>query len=318
VRATREDRRYTEGLAVFEEWQLARYHGDTSVRKSLRRIPMGVKYLFLSHYWGKVPPARLWARSLKGPRTLPDFACVGALKSGTTDLASYLMQHPSILAPLTKEIWHSHPEQWRVFYPTERERKRVERTTGQAISGHFPPLLHDLALIDNFKAARPDAKVVLLLRDPVARAYSHYKWDIFIGGKNGVAAPYTQSYAQYVDLALSFFPGPTPPTTLPSIPMLQTGIYVNSVRLWLDRFGRDNVHIVRAEDFFQDIRGTVCGVHEFLGLPPVEPKLHHVLNQNPLKFPDADDTSVTKLREFYKPWNAELYELLGADLGWDK
>lgn len=309
--------RYTVGYEVFEEWQLGRYHHKSGLAHKMRSIPLGIRYLTLPHYFGMVPPIRQKMRAFGGPRTLPDFACVGALKSGTTDLASYLMQHPSILAPLTKEIGHSNTEAWKIFYPTVKEMDRVRRETGYALSGHFDPLIHNLDLIDNYYAARPDAKIVLMLRDPVKRAYSHYKWDMFLGGKNGWFSPYMQSYAQYVDLALEMFPSPTPPTSLPTVPMLATGIYVNSAKRWLDTFGKENVLVVKAEDFFDDIGKTVREIHEFLGLPPIEPDPHGVLNQNPLQFPPADEESRAKLREFYRPWNERLYDVLDRDLGWD-
>ncbi|MFJ9362927.1 hypothetical protein ACIRRA_00695 [Nocardia sp. NPDC101769] len=66
------------------------------------------------------------------------------------------------------------------------------------------------------------------------------------------------------------------------MPMLAAGIYVNSVRRWLDTYGRENAHLVAAEDFFAGVPATVCGIHEFLGLPAIEPQLHaEVLVRNP-------------------------------------
>lgn len=311
--------RYTEGLQVFEEWQLKRYNGEGHLRHPVSSLRLGLRYLTLPHYFGKVPPLRLLLRQrFGGPRVLPDFACIGALKSGTTDLASYLMQHPSILAPLTKEIGHGFPAYWGPYFPTEKEKAEVVRSTGQALAGFFDPLLHDVPLIDNFSELRPQGKVIIMLRDPVDRAYSHYKWDLFLNTKVGLGATrYGRSYAEYIGLALDMFPAPPPPTTLPSMPVLGTGIYVNAVSRWLDAFGKDNVRIVSANDFFGDISKTVCDIHEFLGLPPVEPVRHHILNKNPLEFPKPDDESIARLREFYRPWNEKLFTLLDRDLGWN-
>ncbi|MGW4353487.1 sulfotransferase domain-containing protein [Nocardia sp. NPDC004582] len=243
---------------------------------------------------------------------------MGALKSGTTDLAAYLMQHPSVVAPLTKEIGHGFPVAWGPYLPSEREKAAVARRTGRALVGHFDPLLHDLPLIDNLRESSPRVKVVLMLRDPVRRAYSHYKWDLFLSGRNGLGSGrYGADFGTYVALALGSFPGP-PPTMLPTMPMLAAGIYVHSVRRWLDTYDRENVHLVAAEDFFADASKTVCGIHEFLGLPAIEPEPHtEVTNRNPLEFPPADAATLTRLREFYRPYNEELFELLGRDLGWN-
>ncbi|GAB4583122.1 sulfotransferase domain-containing protein [Nocardia sp. IFM 10818] len=313
------DDRYTEGVRLFEQWQSQRYHGEGYLRHPVRSLGLGWRYLTLDHYFGAVPPIRLWLRSRSGgQRTLPDFTCVGALKSGTTDLAAYLMRHPSILAPLTKEIGHGFPALWGPYFPTEREKAAVAARTGHALVGHFDPLLHDIPLIDNFHSVRPEAKVVLMLRDPVERAYSHYKWDLFLSGRNGLRTlPYGRTFAEYVSLALGSFPAPPPPTTLPSMPMLGTGVYLPSVRRWLDTYGRERVFLVTAEEFFADIPKTVCRIHEFLGLPQVVPQIRTVLNRNPLDFPPLDAETAARLREFYRPWNERLFDLLERDLGWN-
>src|SRR5207249_2118918 len=128
-----------------------------------------------------VPKWRLWARKFGGPRMLPDFACIGPIKSGTSDLCSYLLQHPCILPPLAKEIMSAVPNAWRRYYPTLREKEQVEKQHGKALSGYFNPIPHSLRLIDEYHAARPDAKVILLLRNPIDRAYSHYKAELFHG-----------------------------------------------------------------------------------------------------------------------------------------
>ncbi len=309
-------RRYSVGYELFEERLLNRYNGVGGIAR-LKEIPLELRYLTLPHYFTGVPLPRKLLRSLRGPRVLPDFACVGPTKSGTTELAAYLMQHPSILAPLTKEPGTQIPEQWRIFYPTQKEFDAVAARTGHARTGYFEPRIHEPILVHEFHRVRPDARIVLLLRDPVARAYSQFKWDIFLGLNHAALTPHTASYAEYIDRHLRMFPSPGP-TPLPGTAVLPHGIYVNAVRLWLDTFGADNVLVLAAEDFFADIAGTVRTVHEFLGLPPVPPAIRPVLNRSPdrLAFPPRDAETDRRLAEFFAPWNAQLYELLGRDLGW--
>jgi hypothetical protein len=148
-----------------------------------------LRFQFLPHYFSRAPKWRLWLRSLRGPRIMPDFACIGAVKSGTSDLSTYLFQHPSILAPLSKEIMTAHTKAWLPHYPTVKEKQRVLDATGHARSGYFAPWMHQVPLMDAYKAAVPDARIILLLRDPVERAFSHYKWDLFLGGRAKTKAP---------------------------------------------------------------------------------------------------------------------------------
>lgn len=313
---TRDWQRLAESYSIIEYGRLRLHEGRrTPVERINHRILM-LKFQFLPHYFSRTPKWRLWLRSFGGLRTLPDFACIGPIKSGTSDLSTYLFQHPSIIPPLTKEIMSADTQEWLAHYPTAREKADVERETGKALSGYFAPLLHHLPLIDGYRAARPDAKIILMLRNPVDRAYSHYKWDLFLGGKRQAKVPYYGTFADYVNTALDLFPVVPLPSRC-GFQFLQTGIYVKPVELWIDRFGKGNVHILRAEDFFADTPGTVCAIHEFLGLPALKPDIHEVVNRNPLAVPPADEEARDKLREFYRPWNEKLYALLGRDLNWD-
>ena len=264
-----------------------------------------------------MPRWRLRLRALAKDRTLPDFACVGPIKSGTTDLSSYLFQHPCILPPLSKEIFSINPKEWPPYYPTDRERERITSLHGKALSGYFYPALHNSLLVDNYKAAKPDAKIVLVLRNPVDRAFSHYKWDMFTGNKGLTSRSYYSSFTTYIDQALKLFPAPNVHSAC-GWPILQTGIYANSVGLWIDRFGQDNCHVLRAEDFFADTASSVCGIHEFLGIPAIKPEIFPVVHENPITFPPMEDETRAKLMSFYEPWNQQLYQLLGRDMGWDK
>ena len=87
-----------------------------------------------------------------------------------------MFQHPCIIPPLAKEISLGDPREWMPYYPTVKEKEKVEKEHGKALCGYFSPTMHTLALMDAYRRARPDAKIILMLRNPVARAYSHYKW----------------------------------------------------------------------------------------------------------------------------------------------
>jgi hypothetical protein len=306
---------FMESYEIIEYLRMGQHREKTGPAEILGDLRQSLRFQFLSHYCGMTPKWRVRLRSFRGERTLPDFACVGALKSGTSDLSTYLFQHESIMPPLTKEIHTPQVEQWLPHYPTVQEKKEVADRTGHALTGYFNPWLHEVRLIENYRAAKPDAKIIIMVRNPAARAYSHYKWDLLVGGRAAKAQPEYGSYGDYVDYCLNLFPA-TPAPSLCGFPLLQSGIYVKSVELWIKSFGRENVHIVQSEDFFKDRQATVCTIHEFLGLEPERPEIHDVVNQNPIPAPLQDDDARIRLEEFYRPWNERLYELLDRDLGW--
>lgn len=311
----RDRQRLTAVYDLFFRRQLSRYEGSRSFAARLQRQIHQVEYQFLPHFAGRVPAWRLLLRKLGGSRTLPDFACAGAIKSGTTDLAVYLGQHPCLIPPLSKEIAELSPAAWRQYYPTQAEKDRTARVHGAALCGIFSPQLHSLAFIEAYHAARPDARAILMLRNPVERAYSHYKWDLFLGGKSLHSYPFYRSFGAYVEAALDLFPG-VPLYSRSANPLLQSGIYVHSTRRWLERFGSDQVHVLRAEDFFTDPSTEVRAIHRFLGIPPLAPEVHDVVLRNPVPAPPLDQLTRQRLEEFYRPWNEQLYALLGRDMGW--
>lgn len=305
-----------DAYTLEEQRRTARYEGVNTLEARLGYKLSSLKYQFLPHYFNNVPRWRLWLRSLSGPRVLPDFACVGPVKGGSSDLSTYLLQHPCIMPPLAKEISQGDPKEWLAFYPTVKEKAQVEKEHGQALCGYFNPAMHSLRLIETYSRVKPRAKIIIMLRNPVERAYSHYKWDLLAVGKHWAKHPHYTTFAHHIDLALEYFPAARFPSRASPNDLLQTGIYVKSVDLWIQRFGRENVHILRAEDFFKDVRGTICELHRFLGIPAIEPQLHEIKNQNPIKAPPFDDETRAKLKEFYRPWNEKLYEVIGRDMNW--
>lgn len=128
-------------------------------------------------------------------KRIPDFFVVGAAKSGTTSLYHYLIQHPSIYMPTVKEPnylayqggdWNlkgpvSEQRIREVIYPdTIRDEKSYfalfDAAAAEQISGEASPrYLYYPAAAATLAELAPNAKLIVLLRDPVLRAHSHYR-----------------------------------------------------------------------------------------------------------------------------------------------
>lgn len=113
-------------------------------------------------------------------RVLPDFLIIGAPKCGTTSLYGYLVQHPSVLPAMCKEVrffdQFSHkPLGWyRGHFPTRWAVRRAEKDVGgRVLTGEATPtyLMLDVAPGRAYDVA-PEAKLIAVLRNPVDRAYS--------------------------------------------------------------------------------------------------------------------------------------------------
>ena len=275
------------------------------------------RYATLPYYHNKVPLPRLLPRLLKHDRVLPDFACIGPPQSGAASLIPALLQHRSILAPLTQEPGSPLPSTWRPYYPTQQAFDAVIARTGYARTGYFEPRLHDLIMLDAYHTARPDAKIVLVLRDPVERAYAHFQWDLLISQNHPAYAIHLTDYARYIDDAFAMYPTAAA-TPQVGHSVLTSGIYADAVRRWQDTFGAENVLLLPAETIFRDRGAAARKVFAFLDLPAHAPEVPEKLNRRSrsLRFPPRDRDTDNRLAEFYAPWNNELYELIGTEYRW--
>ena len=121
----------------------------------------------------------------------PDFFVIGAAKSGTTALWHWLRAHPGVFLPAgVKEPSHFavmgsdprpragpfDPDYVARIASTPEAYARLYAPAGGRRSGDVSPAyLHDAHARGRIAAARPDARIVILLRDPVERAMSQYR-----------------------------------------------------------------------------------------------------------------------------------------------
>ena len=125
-------------------------------------------------------------------RTVPDYLIIGTKRGGTTSLQQYLTAHPDVLEPKAAKASHyfdanfSKGWSWyRAHFPLQRWMDQ-ERAAGRpVVVGEASPYycFHPLAL-DRIVARVPDVKLIIVLRDPVERAWSHYSYEVARGNED--------------------------------------------------------------------------------------------------------------------------------------
>jgi hypothetical protein len=130
---------------------------------------------------------------------LPDFFIVGAAKSGTTALVNYLEQHPQIVIPFKdtgyfcsskedqSEINIDHDR--KVFtlddYITLYKDSTVDKTIGDATTRYLYLYNRTIANIEKtYQSQATSLKIIIILRNPVERAFSHYVFNVLRGLEN--------------------------------------------------------------------------------------------------------------------------------------
>jgi hypothetical protein len=251
-------------------------------------------------------------------RVLPDFIIAGVQKGGTSSLFNYLTQHPNIIPGYKKEVkffdgnFHKGINWYRFNFPLITQMEDAEQQTGEASPSYvFHPLVPQ-----RIKESLPNIKLIILLRNPVARAYSHYQGNLRRGHEN-------KSFEEAIELEQSRLEGEKEAIIADQYyPMykylvysyLARGVYIDQIKNWLQSFPREQILILRSEDLFSNPQGVYSQVLHYLGLPDWQLSSFEIVNYGRYK-EMASETEI-KLRQYFNPYNQELYSFLGKNFGW--
>jgi hypothetical protein len=248
---------------------------------------------------------------------LPDFVVVGTQKGGTTELYDQLVKHPQIAPAFAKEVhffdanFSKGPEWYTAFFPP------AHRATAVTLTGEASPcyLFHPDAA-RRAAATVPDARIILLLRNPVDRAYSHYHHEVRIGYEthsfesaiereqmrlSGEKAKMLREQEYYSDRYMHYS-------------YLSRGIYIQQLHAWYQHFPREQILVLKSEDFYAKTPAVMSQVFEFLGLP--DRQSVKLQRHKSFPYPKMEETLRRRLAEYFVPYNQELYDYLGRDFCW--
>jgi hypothetical protein len=255
-------------------------------------------------------------RASAGRRPLPDFLILGAQKAGTTSLHAYLCQHPDVDSPVTKEVhFFDHDfQRGEGWY-----RAHFRRPGGAAsIAGESTPyyLFHPLVPA-RVAGLLPGCKLIVVLRNPIDRAYSHHNHERALGfedlGFEQALAMEAQRLEGEEELLLA---DPRHRSWAHQhYSYLSRGRYAEQLERWLEPFAREQLLVLGAEDLFADPLAVVAEAQEFLGLEPEPPADVEAKNARAYA-PIAAEARAT-LSASFDPHNRRLYRLVGRDFGWD-
>lgn len=262
-------------------------------------------------------------RRLTSPwRLLPQLLIIGAQKAGTTSLYRYLLEHPSIVAGKRKEVRYFNARYelglgwYRSAFPLGRggtaDADASGRITLDASTGYLP---HPRA---PKRVARdlPGAILVVLLRDPVDRAWSHYRHSVREGHealsfRDAVAAEESRLEPYYEALRAGRPPG----REYSYFSYVSRGRYADQLERWFAAIDRSRFLIETSEALFARPEQVTNDVLAFLGLEPValsNPRAHNAGARGERMAP-GDRAA---LEAIFAPHNQRLYRLLGWEPVW--
>jgi hypothetical protein len=237
--------------------------------------------------------------------SLPDFVVIGAPKCGTTYLYHLLSKHPHVEPAVFKEthyfdlLFEKGTEWYRQCFLPSRHKDGQRTITGEATPGY---LFHPYAA-KRMARIIPDARLIALLRNPVDRIYSAYHFFLVRHGRQ--KGTFEETIATSFDCPHEnrFF---------------ERGIYVDHLLRWARFFSREQMLVLKSEEFFDYPQETLECVLDFLELPEWKPNASELDDKrNEGSYEQTMDPSVRRrLEEYFEPHNRRLYEYLGVDFGW--
>lgn len=303
------------GFEIGLAFMKLRHSNGNRLSNFLAKLFILIELQFLPFYWGEVPAWRLFLRRIiSKKRVSPDYVLTGPIKSGSSDLTIHLLLHDHVMLPLSKEI-RSKP--WFAYFPSVKEKEKLEKKRkGPVRCGYHRPSLHNVELVDDLYNSNANLRIIIALRDPVERAYSHWKWEVLLEGKTDQKRDHLKNYSTFVKRALELYPH-TELETCSGHPLLETGIYHKAVERWIKTFGNENILFVDSAEYFDNRQAVLKKIHAFLNIPLMDiPESMIIVNENPLRLEPPNESTILALKEFYRPYNQKLYKLIGTSFDW--
>jgi hypothetical protein len=255
-------------------------------------------------------------------RMRPNSFIIGAEKCGSTALHRYLLQHPQIEGAKCKEVSYfdfnyGRGEDWyRGHFPLSPDYRRKGREAPKAIFDSTPNYLFDPRVPVRLHDFDPNAKLIVVLRDPVRRAYSHYQLMRTLGWEylSFAAALEHEADREGSEQAHIFVNPNHVSERLGRYAYVARGLYLEQIERWLHVFERDRLLVLVSDDLNTQPADTLACAHEFLGLEPYDSGDYPTHNAGSYSAMDRDVLELLAHR-FEEP-NLRLSEFLNRELGW--
>ncbi|MFN8371233.1 MAG: sulfotransferase [Bacteriovoracaceae bacterium] len=223
---------------------------------------------------------------------LPNFIIIGSMKCGTSSLYKYLSQHPAIFMNsiesvcnefhfFDSDLYQKGEKYYKSFFP-KKNCIQGEKTARY---------IFDLACHAKMAKMVPKAKLILILRDPVMRSYSH--WNHFNqkkDRKNWIKTDFENSLKLHPEL-------------------LERGKYIDQIEHLLQFFKREQLYIIHLEKLQKDVRHEVDAIFRFLGVGPLD-SLDTTPDNVRVYTDSLQSSTYDYLKNYFKPYNERLFNFL--------
>ena len=276
---------------------------ENKIRNSIRNV---------YHTFGKRGIAGITASS----RVLPDLIITGTVRSGSTSLYYNICEPPSVLEAAYDEIgyfdsnYHLGENWYRSMFPKLKIINKIKNDTGYAITGEDTPFYFwKKEVVDRIYDILPDIKLIGIFRNPVDRAYSNYNLGVRMNTEQ-------LGFEEAIDEEIGFMENHSFRDTIDrKRSYISKGIYAEQIKLWLDVFPREQIHIFSTEQMQEQPEDTLNDVFRFLDIPEytIKNRQKHKVAEYTKMVPDIRK----RLLEFYEPYNEKFFQVIRQHFEWN-
>ena len=260
-------------------------------------------------------------------KRLPSAIVIGVAKCGTRELVDFMHLHPHI------QIWHG--KTYEMNYFAQRQIKGIGWLTDQmpcSFSNQMTIMKHagyfhrnDMDVPERIRTFNSSIKLILIVREPIARSYSRYTFRKTQG--HGYEKPFDELVINAIMNEKRELPI-----------LLKRSIYDEDMERWLKVFNLSQILILEQNDFKQNPVSVLVKVEKFLGLGHyIKPDMFvynaetgfrcirsrltttgmacYASNRGRTQEPISKEVR-SKLTKFFKPKNERFFRMIGKSFDW--
>ncbi len=249
-------------------------------------------------------------------RKLPDFIIIGTQKGGTTSLFACLKQHPEVAMSRQKEahFFNTHFEKGLIWYKRFFPFKNSKKIAGEVT----PCYMYHPQAAERMKAILPNVKLIVMLRNPIDRAYSGYimgrefGWD---DTETFEAALEQEEHYKILKIKTLQDNPKYYSEAQDRLFYLERSKYYSQLKLWFKYFKREQFLFIKSENFFKNPKNELTKVYDFLSITRLYPE--DLKPRNARNYDAILPETATQLDSYFKKENEQLIELLGEEFSWE-
>jgi len=260
--------------------------------------------------------------------SFPDFMAIGPQRTGTTWLGEQLKFHPQVFIPWQKEIHYFNNLEYPEFHPKSlppvdkelgwyldqfkipedwrrRREKDCLRETGRRfdpcafgdLTATYAAAVHE-GIIEDILTLNPALKIIVLVRDPIRRAWSHANKDLCTQRGRAVEDVPCEEWLEFIRNEYQ----------------VECGKYTTWLERWRKFVPAENLLIQPFRRIKEDPRGLLIRVHEFLGLDVSEKFVGPTVERRKAGLPEGMDAKATRASDIPDEVRDALEELFGDEI----